>query len=398
MKVPPRLARSLLVFLGACLFTFALAQDPVKIGFVSPFSGPVGFLGQWFGNSIQAEVDRINAEGGLLGRQLELITRDDELNPAKSVEAVRELISREGVSLIIGPSFSSNALAAKPVIEGSGVIGMFPSAGSMELLADEPTYLFRAQESTDLTARELLRLASERGLSKVSIFAPDDAFGQDYDARFTELAGEYGIEYLGAEFFREDDQDLTPYAQRLKSSGAENVVIPTGNSALGAKAVVALDAVGFEPLVTGISGLQGYNFTELAGDPAEGVTFVSTYLGYPAEVPFDEMPPEYAAHVQRVIDTYGTVEGASLNTYPGSALGGLAVFLWEQAVEQAGTFEADAVAAVLETLSYTAEETPVGVPITVDPETHETYGEGSLSFYEWYKKDDGTSFGFREVE
>ena len=53
---------------------------------------------------------------------------------------------------------------------------------------------------------------------------------------------------MGAKFFREDDQDLTPYAQRLKSSGAENVVIPTGNSALGAKAVVALDAVGFEPL------------------------------------------------------------------------------------------------------------------------------------------------------
>ncbi len=60
----------------------------------------------------------------------------------------------------------------------------------------------------------------------------------------------------------------------MKSSGAENVVIPTGNSALGAKAMVALDAVGFDPLVTGISGLQGYNFTELAGDPAEGVTFV----------------------------------------------------------------------------------------------------------------------------
>ena len=57
----------------------------------------MGFLGQWFGNSIQVFVDRINAEGGLQGRQLELITRDDELNPAKSVEAVRELsIARGG--------------------------------------------------------------------------------------------------------------------------------------------------------------------------------------------------------------------------------------------------------------------------------------------------------------
>ncbi len=212
-----RLAHRLsLVLLGTLVLAVCSAQDsaqgPVRIGFVSPFSGPVGFLGEWFGHSIQVEVDLINAEGGLLGRQLELVTRDDELNPAKSVEAVRELISRQGVSLVIGPSFSSNALAAKPVIEGSGVIGIFPSAGSMELLADGPTYLFRSQESTGLTARELLRLASERGLTKVAIFAPDDAFGQDYDARFREFAAEYGVDYLGLEFFREDDQDLTPYA------------------------------------------------------------------------------------------------------------------------------------------------------------------------------------------
>ena len=187
---------------------------------------------------------------------------------------------------MIGPSFSSNALAAKPVNEGSGVIGMFPSAGAMELLADEPTYLFRAQESTDLTARELLRLASERGLSKVSIFAPADAFGQDYDARFTELAGEYGIEYLGTEFFREDDQDLTPYAQRLKSSGAENVVIPTGNSALGAKAVVALDAVGFNPLVTGISGLARLQLHRARGRRRRGSDLCGDLPGLPRRSPF----------------------------------------------------------------------------------------------------------------
>ncbi len=371
-------------------------EETVKIGLVSPFSGPIGFLGQWMANSAQVEVDRINANGGLLGAKVELITRDDEANPARSVEIVREFIQRERVSLIIGPSFSSNALAVKDLIEASGTLALFPTVGARELLEGEPTYLFRAQESTLLTASELMRYAQAAGLNKVAIFSPDDAFGRDYDSLFTELAADYELDYLGAEFFRADDQDLSAYALRVNQLGADAIVIPTGNSTLAGRALVALDATGSEAQILGISGLQGYTFAELAGDAVIGSVFVSVYLGYPSGVPFEEMPPGYAEHVQRVIEAYGVIEGASLNTYPGTALAGSAVQIWERAVLAAESFDADAVAEAMSTLNIPAEESFSGTEVAFSPDSHEAYGEGSMYFYSWYKREDGT-YGFEEV-
>ncbi|MEQ8677633.1 MAG: ABC transporter substrate-binding protein [Aggregatilineales bacterium] len=398
-SLPTLLLIFVMLFTLTASSTIVGAQDeePIKVGLVSPFTGAIGFLGVWMGNSVQAEINRINENGGLLGRQVELITRDDEINPARSVEIVREFIDREEVSLIIGPSFSSNALAVRDLIESSGTIAIFPTAGTVELLENNPRYLYRAQESTALTAAELVNFAIENGYASIAILSPDDAFGQDYDALLEELTEDADIEYLGAEFFRDDDQDLTPYALRIKDTGAEVVIVPTGNSSIAARAVVALDSVESEAQILGISGLQGYTFAQLAEDAVLGSIFVATYLGYPAEVAFEDMPARYAEHVQLVIDEYGAVEGASLNTYPGTSLAGLAVWLWEQAVIEAGTLDADAVADALDAMSYTADETPAGVAVSFTPENHEPFGEGSLYFYEWYLKDDGESYGFREV-
>ncbi len=392
-------------FVSSVLFVWLLlsgiaavgAQETVvKIGLVSPFTGPIGFLGQWMAHSVQVEVDRINANGGLLGAQVRLITRDDEANPARSVEIVREFIQRERVNLIIGPSFSSNALAVKDLIEASGTLALFPTVGARELLEGNPQYLFRAQESTLLTATELMRYAQAGSFKKVAIFSPDDAFGRDYDNLFKELAADYDLEYLGAVFFRIDDQDLSAYALRVNQLGADAVVIPTGNSTLAGRALVALNAVGSTAQILGISGLQGYTFAELAGDAVIGSVFVSVYIGFPAGVPFDEMPTGYAEHVQRVIDAYGVIDGASLRTYPGTALAGSAVQIWERAVLAAGSFDADAVAEAISTLTIPAEESLTGTEVSFSPESHEAYGEGSMYFYSWYKSEDGT-YGFSEV-
>lgn len=373
------------------------ADEPIKIGLVSPFSGPIGFLGEWMANSAQVEVDMINENGGLLGRQVELITRDDEANPARSVEIVREFIDNEGVSMIIGPSFSSNAYAAKDLIEAAGVIGMFPTVGGMELLADDPTYLFRVQESTALSSLALWNLIEDSGYTKAAIFAPDDAFAKDFDERFTELSADSDVEYVGTELYREDDQDLTPYALRLKESGVDVVAMATGNSTFAARAATAIDSLDWDVQIIGISGLQGYTFAELAGEAVVGAIFEAAYLGYPAEVPFEEMPTRYAQHVQAVIDKYGAIEGASLRTYPGTALAGDAVWVWAQAVERAGTLDPDAVVAELEQTDVSADETPSGIALKITADSHESYREGSLYTYEWYQKDDG-SFGYREVE
>ena len=89
----------------------ARAVEPVRLGAVLSVTGPASFLGEPEKNTIQMEVDKINAAGGVLGRPLEVIILDDETDVNKAVLAVDRLIKKEHVSAILGPTTSGNTLA-----------------------------------------------------------------------------------------------------------------------------------------------------------------------------------------------------------------------------------------------------------------------------------------------
>ena len=117
----------------------------VKVGVVSPFSGSVGFLGEYMANSLQIEIDKVNAQGGLLRKKVLLVKRDDQLNPAISVTATRELIDSEKVSLVVGPSFTGNHAAVKQLINDSKVANCIPTVSGPQALENAP-YTWRTQD------------------------------------------------------------------------------------------------------------------------------------------------------------------------------------------------------------------------------------------------------------
>src|SRR6476661_7583988 len=88
-------------------------KPDVQIGLIAPMSGPFAVLGISQQNSIQVEIDQINAKGGVDGAKLRLVTRDSGLDPGKAVQAANELAGNEQVKLLIGPSITAFYDAAK---------------------------------------------------------------------------------------------------------------------------------------------------------------------------------------------------------------------------------------------------------------------------------------------
>ena len=92
------------------------AQEPIKIGYAGALTGPAAFVGVEIKRGAEIAIDEINADGGINGRKLVLVSRDDEHNPVKTVAQYRELVEREKVVAVVGATNSASMLAVAPIV------------------------------------------------------------------------------------------------------------------------------------------------------------------------------------------------------------------------------------------------------------------------------------------
>ncbi|MEQ9449495.1 MAG: ABC transporter substrate-binding protein, partial [Rhodospirillaceae bacterium] len=109
-KVTRRVLMSGAVGLALATSLPAFAADTIKIGLVAALSGQSAKSGQAITRGLTIAIDEINEKGGVLGKPLELVSRDDESNPGKGLVAARELVQREGVAALIGGLDSPHGL------------------------------------------------------------------------------------------------------------------------------------------------------------------------------------------------------------------------------------------------------------------------------------------------
>jgi branched-chain amino acid transport system substrate-binding protein len=367
---------------------FDAGTDVIKIGLVNPYSGPFGFFGTFVENSVQVEVDRINEAGGLGGAMLEIDRRDMELNPQLAVQGAQEFIGDDAVKLVIGPPFTGFYNATKQLYEDAQQLNCSMAVAGPEAI-EGLTYAFRTQDPDQFRTAALMDyLAEEEGVESIAIVYEDDDTGQGYAEVIPQLAEERGMEYLGFQATRPDAQTHRPQVEAVRDADA---IIISGNSTNAAKTAKAAEEIGYEGLLTGFSGLQGFTYVEGAGDAADGTVFASNYLGYFTEDPPEEWPEAYRDHVQTVLERYGETTGptSGVKQYNGTALAADCVFLFEQAVRAAGSLEPDAVVEAWEGLEFSRDETPSAVEAAFGPDDHEEYGAEDLYIYRWTKAGDG---------
>ena len=173
---------------AASLPLAAFAADTIKIGFPIPLSGPTAVYGKPILAGAQMAVAEINAKGGVLGKKLEILSRDSKANADEAVRLARELIVKDNVDFLAGTLTSAEAPAVSTIAKENKVVFLAPSAKTMKLTAPENLhpYIFRVASNTDIEGKAGARIVAQwKDVKTVATIAPDYAYGRDAMAAFT---------------------------------------------------------------------------------------------------------------------------------------------------------------------------------------------------------------------
>lgn len=172
----------------------ARAQGGVlKIGLITPLSGPQEFIGAYVRNGAEIAVEQINKAGGIMGRQVALEIRDDKANPAAALAAARELLGA-GINLHIGGISSAVVLALGPVMQQEN--GVFLTCGAGTEKMNHENYspnLFRPGDSPDARTRAQARLMAQKypDITRWTGLVPDHEYGRTTWSIFVDGLLEY---------------------------------------------------------------------------------------------------------------------------------------------------------------------------------------------------------------
>lgn len=257
----------------------AHAAEPIKIGLVTALSGQSARAGEALTRGATIAIDEINAKGGVLGRQLQLVRRDDESNPAKGLIAARELIQREKVSAVLGGLDTPVALAIVPFVNNSKMPFVVPWAAGTNITQNgaADNYVFRVSAKDSEVDKAIVQFARKTyGTKKPGLILVNNPWGESNEHGLKDAMKEAGIEPAGIEKFEGNDVDVVPQLSRLKQAGADTLFL-VGNVGPASQVVKSLDRMGWAPPIVSHWGPAGGRFTELAGPNAKNVIFVQTY-------------------------------------------------------------------------------------------------------------------------
>ena len=274
-----RLLHGLLFALSLVAAAPAWAQQTIKIGLVTALSGQSARAGEAITRGLQVAIDEINAKGGLLGKKLELVRRDDESIPAKGVIAARELYFKEKVAVLIGGLDSPVALAIVPIANDNKLPFMDPWAAGTPITKNgaKDNFVFRVSAVDELVDKAMLQYAQKTyNAKKPGMILVNNPWGESNEKGLTAALAEKKMQAAGIEKFEGNDVDVVPQLTRLKSAGTD-VLFLVGNVGPSSQVVKSLDRMGWMPPIVSHWGPAGGRFTELAGPSAKNVHFVQTY-------------------------------------------------------------------------------------------------------------------------
>lgn len=255
--------------------------EPLKIGAVLSLTGSLAGLGEPARRAIEVEVARINDEGGVNGRPVEVVFEDDASDEARSVGAVTRLIEQEGVFAIIGGSGTAQSMAMRQEIE-RGEVPQVALAGGSVVTAQLSPWVFQTPWPNRVVVPFILQNLKDEGITKLALIAESGGYGKDGQEVTEANVGDFGIEIVAAEQFNRGDTDMTsqltkirtarPDAVLMWSAGAEAATIMKNHAALGAAETLAF---------YGAPGNARREFVEGAGEAAEGFKFAAGHILVP---------------------------------------------------------------------------------------------------------------------
>ena len=281
----PNLQRLLFPVAAAATLNLAMihgaqaVEPPIKVGLVAALSGQSAKSGEALTRGLNMAINEVNANGGVLGRQLELVRRDDESNPSKGMLAARELVQREKVTVLFGGLDTPVSLAIVPLANQMKVpfMGIWAAGTKITENGAADNYVFRVSAVDELVDEALVQYGVNNGMKKPGMILINNPWGESNEAGFKRALEKRSLANAGVERIQDSDLDVVPQLTRLKNAGADTLLM-VGNVGPSAQVVKSLDRMGWDVPVVSHWGPAGGRFGELAGPNASKVHFIQTYV------------------------------------------------------------------------------------------------------------------------
>ncbi len=173
--------RTIVATLAAAAFTVAtpaLAQQKIKIGFITTFTGPQGVMGQYMKDSVELALDHLGHK--MAGIPVEMVYADDQLKPDVGVQLAEQMLKRDQVDFVSGIIWSNVMMAVVPVVTGAGHIMVGTNAGASPLAGAQCNELyFSTSWNNDQTPEAMGKYLQDNGINDLYIISPNYQAGKD---------------------------------------------------------------------------------------------------------------------------------------------------------------------------------------------------------------------------
>jgi branched-chain amino acid transport system substrate-binding protein len=308
--------KRLMVFLMAlCFFATGIAVVPasvraegtIKIGVVDSYTGPATVYTKDVLDGLRIAVNRVNANGGVLGKKIEFVTRDDKFKPDIALTMVKELVMREGVDVLMGSTNSGAALAVSEFAHKEKIPFIVTDAKSDKVIGEKwHRYVFNANENTAMIGKATAVALSKKPYVKYWIMGEDYEFGHACAEEIWNnlKALKPDVQLLGQSWRKVGEPDLVPYITTAIAAQPDCIISASGGGgivnflkavkAMGvekkipiyqhyATDTIALQPLGLEDAPEGIMGSSSYHFyyPNSRANKAFEQEFMATYKRYP---------------------------------------------------------------------------------------------------------------------
>ncbi len=203
-----------------------LAND-IRIGLMGPFTGPGGAYGLAIKRGAQMAVDDFNKEGGVNGRKIALIERDDKSNPADGITNVNDLIEKEKVLAVFGTANNPVGLAQAPIVQKAKVPWVIPLASGTAITREpgSPSYIFRVAMVDHSQSQLVVKFAATR-YKKIALIYEDSPFGADGENDLSAQFQAANITPVLSESYKPNGtaDDFKPLIAKLKDAAPDLIV------------------------------------------------------------------------------------------------------------------------------------------------------------------------------
>jgi len=315
----------------------AQAEDPIKIGTFLAVTGPASFLGDPELKTLELYIEKLNEDGGVLGRPIELFQYDVGVDSKKAITAVKRLVSQDKVDVIIGGSTSGATMAVVPMIEKMKV-PFISLAGAVAIIDPVKKWTFKTPHTDKMACGKIFEDLQARGLTNIAMISGTGGFGKSMKGQCTKLAPAYNINIKASESYGPKDTDMTAQLTKIKGVDGVQAVVNAGFGQGPAIVTKNYRQLGINVPLYQSHGVASKKYIDLAGPAAEGVRLPAAALLVADMLP--DSDPQKAV-VQSYSKSYSETYGTSVSTFGGHAYDGLQIAV--AAITRAGSTDKAAV-------------------------------------------------------